>query len=168
VRAYVDRLLTVTRESVSPLARLEPLLHPWVAFAIMPIFALANAGVALRTDSMFDPLAIAIAAGLVLGKTIGVTGAAFLSVRSGAASLPKGVTWPIVAAGALLSGIGFTMSLFIASLGLEGPMLETAKTGILLGSLVAGSGGFLALSRLLPRADGGTLAGVTTEGPRAG
>ena len=151
-RACIDHLLTVARESVSPLVRLERALHPWVAFGIMPVFALANAGVALRPESLATPLALSIALGLVLGKTLGIGAAAFVGVRMGIARLPTGVTWPVVLAGALLAGIGFTMSLFIASLGLQGEMLETAKSGILLGSLVAGVGGFLLLRRFLPAA----------------
>lgn len=150
-RACVSHLHTVSRESVSPLARLEHQLHPWVAFAIMPIFALANAGVMLQPSTLTSPLAIAIAVGLLVGKTVGISAAAWIAVRTGAARLPTGVTWPIVIGGGLLSGIGFTMSLFIASLGLEGAMLESAKGGILLGSLVAGVGGFFLLRHLLAR-----------------
>ena len=149
-RACVAHLHRVTRESVSPLARLEHNLHPWVAFAIMPLFALANAGVMLQPSTLTSTLAIAIAVGLLVGKTLGISAAAWIAVRSGAARLPTGVTWPVVVAGGMLSGIGFTMSLFIASLGLEGAMLESAKGGILLGSLVAGIGGYVLLRRLLP------------------
>lgn len=148
-RTCVAHLQRVALESVSPLARLEHNLHPWVAFAIMPLFALVNAGVALEPSTLTSPLAIAIAAGLLVGKTLGVSVAAWIAVRSGAARLPSGVTWPVVIAGGLLSGIGFTMSLFIASLGLEGEMLASAKGGILLGSLVAGVGGYVLLRRLL-------------------
>ena len=146
----VRDLLRTARESVSPLEALERTLHPWMAFAIMPIFALANAGVALRPEGLGSPVAIAIAAGLVLGKTLGITAATALGVRSGLAPLPQGVTLRTVFAGALLSGIGFTMSLFIASLALEGAALESAKSGILLGSLAAGVGGYLLLRRVLP------------------
>lgn len=110
---------------------------------------MTHVGVRVR-EAIGSSLAIAVALGLVVGKTVGIGITAYLGVRLGLARLPEGVRWPTIVSGALLSGIGFTMSLFIASLGLEGDLLESAKSGILLGSLVAGVGGFLLLRRFLP------------------
>lgn len=140
-------------ESVqAPLQKLEHKLHPWVAFGIMPIFALANAGVPLASEGLggnTTAIALGIFFGLVFGKPIGVLGAAWLTVRSGIASLPAGVTWQQMAGASTLAGIGFTMSLFIAALGFgEGSeLLDTAKLAILAASLVAGFLGLVLLNR---------------------
>jgi len=135
------------REAVSPLARLEDWLHPWVGYAIMPVFALANAGVALKAESLGDAVGLMIALALILGKTAGILGFSYLAVKCQLARLPEGVTWPMMLAAAMLGGIGFTMALFIAGLAFAGQPghLESAKAGILLGSLVAGIGGALML-----------------------
>lgn len=124
---------------------LEHLLHPWSAFLIMPVFALANAGVPLSPEAVASPIAIAVTLGLVLGKPIGIGLAAWGVVKLRLGALPQGVTWPVLLGGALLCGIGFTMSLFIAGLALDVSQLDGARTGILLGSLLAGGGGMLAL-----------------------
>ena len=145
-RELVVDLSFASREAVSPLFRLETALHPWVAFVIMPLFALANAGVPIELDGMREPVAIAVAAGLLLGKPIGIFGASWLTVKLGWASRPEGVTWPILAGAAFLGGIGFTMALFIASLGLSGGLLVSAKIGIILGSFVSAVLGMLVLS----------------------
>jgi NhaA family Na+:H+ antiporter len=136
--AVRQKLERAARESISPLERLETGLHPWSAFLIMPIFALANAGVAFEPALLTDPAALAIGAGLVLGKPVGIVLASFLAVRLGIARLPDGLGWGVLASAGLLAGIGFTMSLFIAGLALEGPVLDAAKVGILVASLVAG------------------------------
>lgn len=134
----------------SPLQRLENALHVPVAFVVVPIFALANAGVALSMNGLSGDggrVAWGIVAGLVLGKPIGLLAASFLVIKSGAASLPQGVTWRHMAGGAVLCGIGFTMSLFVASLGFgESPLLQAAKTGILIASIVAGVVGYALLA----------------------
>ncbi len=127
----------ITRETVSPLEYLENALHPWVGFVIMPLFALANAGVPLRLTDLGAPVAIAVTLGLVLGKPIGIVAASWLAVVTGIARLPEGVRWPMLTAGGCLSGIGFTMALFIASLALHGSHLDTAKVGVLAGSLAS-------------------------------
>jgi len=111
-------LAIAARESMSPLERLETALHPWVGFVIMPVFALANAGVKLEPGAFRDPLALAVASGLVVGKPVGIVVFAWIAVRAGLARLPAGVGWGAVAAGGALAGIGFTMSLFIAGLAL--------------------------------------------------
>lgn len=140
--------------ATSPLHRLEHGLHPWVAFAIVPLFGFANAGVdisGLTADQLFAPLPLGIAAGLFLGKQIGIFGAVWLAVKLGIAGRLRGATWLQVYGVSLLCGIGFTMSLFIGGLAFPGdPLLvEEAKIGILMGSLVAALAGFAVL-RLAP------------------
>jgi NhaA family Na+:H+ antiporter len=134
----------------SPLHRLEHALSPWVAFAILPLFGFANAGVALGgagAGAWLAPLPLAIALGLFAGKQAGIFGAVRLSVGLGWASRPRGATWLQIYGIALLCGIGFTMSLFIASLAFPGrPMLaEEARIGILLGSFLSALAGWLVL-----------------------
>ncbi|MBN4056696.1 Na+/H+ antiporter NhaA [bacterium AH-315-J21] len=126
--------LFTARESVSPLERLETMLHPWVAFLIMPVFALANAAVTLNVSSFGESLSIAVILGLVAGKPIGILLSSFLVIAVGWASLPEKVGWLTMIGAGALAGIGFTMSLFIASLALDGTLLETAKGGVLIGS----------------------------------
>jgi Na+:H+ antiporter, NhaA family len=133
----LDELVFASREAVSPLERLERALHPWVGFVIMPIFALANAGVGVSLGALLNPVATSVAAGLVVGKPLGIFLASWLVVRLGWALLPGGVSWPVVFGAGCLGGIGFTMSLFIASLSLEGDLLRAAKAGILMGSAVS-------------------------------
>ncbi len=135
-------------ESLSPVERLEIMLHPWVGFVIMPIFALANAGITIHGADFGHSVSVAIFVGLVLGKPIGVFAFSWLAVRSGLAVLGPGLSWPHVAAGAFLTGIGFTMSLFIAGLAFEPAILNAAKLGILSASIVAAAIGSLMLFRL--------------------
>lgn len=143
----LDRASFAARESVSPLSRLEHGLHPWVAFLIMPVFALANAGVEVRMDAATDPLAAAIAAGLLFGKPIGILGFSWLGVKLGIAQLPTGTGWMHVAAGGCLAGIGFTMAIFLATLSLPGVEIEAGKIGILGGSLLSAVLGSFLLAR---------------------
>ena len=140
-----------TRETVSPLAYLETTLHTWVAFAIMPLFALANAGVPFTASDLVDPVAIAVAAGLVIGKPLGIVGFSWLAVRAGLAALPQGVTWGHLFGGGLLTGIGFTMALFICGLALDAEFLDAAKVGVLAASVVAAVLGMLVMTQLLPK-----------------
>ncbi|MBJ7501114.1 MAG: Na+/H+ antiporter NhaA [Sphingopyxis sp.] len=138
----------------SPLHRLEHGLHPWVAFAIVPLFGFANAGVDIRglgIDQLFAPLPLGIAAGLFLGKQVGIFGSVWLSVKLGIAGKLRGATWLQIYGVAMLCGIGFTMSLFIGGLAFPGDALlvEEAKIGILMGSLAAALIGFAVL-RLAP------------------
>jgi NhaA family Na+:H+ antiporter len=142
-----------TRDAKSPLQRFEHALHPWVTFGIVPIFALFNAGVILNREaihaiSSFDPRAIApgVTLGLILGKQVGVFTASWLLVKTGVATLPSGVGWRELYGAAWLTGMGFTMSLFISGLAYKDVALHNeAKMGILLGSLIAGVIGFLFL-----------------------
>lgn len=135
----------------APLQKMEHELHTWVQFVIMPIFALANAGVALGGASLSGgsaSVAAGIIVGLIAGKLIGLFGASWLVVRAGIAELPRGVTWHHMFGVSILGGIGFTMSLFVASLAFDDPaMLATAKLSILVASLLAASAGMLVLSR---------------------
>ncbi len=139
------------RKSVSPLERFEAKLHPWVAFGIMPLFALANAGVPISADSFSHPLALAVAAGLLAGKPVGIFVFSWLAVKTGLAKLPGKVSWKAIFAGGLLAGIGFTMALFIAGLAVRGPMLDDAKLGVILGSAASAVGGMLMLTLIFPR-----------------
>ncbi|MBT8486501.1 MAG: Na+/H+ antiporter NhaA [Phycisphaerales bacterium] len=128
---------------LTPLNRLEHELHPWVAFLIMPIFALANAGVTIgggTGSAAASPIALGVALGLILGKPIGVMVAAWIAVKIGLGELPRGSSWRQVLGASCLAGIGFTMSLFIANLAFrEGDaLLPLAKVGILGGSLISG------------------------------
>ncbi len=141
-QAALHDLEAASRAVATPLQRMEHALHPWVSFGIMPLFALANAGVALEgglLDDLLHPISLGIALGLVVGKPVGVTLLAWLTVRLGWADLPVGVGWAQVVGVGLLAGIGFTMSLFITGLAFEGTAFEPlAKIGILGASLVAG------------------------------
>ena len=135
--------------------RIEHSLQPWVAFVIVPIFALANAGVVITGNigaTAADPIFLGVLVGLIVGKQIGITVAAYLVVRFRLAVLPRGVGWRHIYGAAWLGGIGFTMSLFIAELSFGGkPELALAKMGILAASLVAGTGGFLVLRKVSAR-----------------
>ncbi len=128
-------------QSQSPLHRIEHGLHPWVAFGILPLFAFANAGVSLTGVSFTDllaPLPLGIAAGLVLGKQLGVFGATFLAVKAGLANRPTGASWAHIYGVACLTGIGFTMSLFIGTLAFgDAALLDQVRLGVLSGSLVS-------------------------------
>ncbi|MDH5307908.1 MAG: Na+/H+ antiporter NhaA [Myxococcales bacterium] len=148
--AALRELETAARETLSPLERIETSLHPWSSFAIMPVFALANAGVPLEVGAFGEPIAIAVALGLLLGKPLGVLLVSFAAVRVGLAQLPRDVGWGVLAGGGLLAGIGFTMALFIAGLALEGAQLDAAKLGVLAASLLAAGGGILLLFLTLP------------------
>ncbi len=135
-----------------PLERLEHGLHGFVAFFVIPVFALANAGVAFGADLgalATDPVALGIALGLVVGKPLGVLPLAYLAVKIGVAELPAGVTWRHVLGVSFLTGIGFTMSIFIANLAFgPGAFLDSAKLGILVASLVSGVLGAVTLLSL--------------------
>jgi Na+:H+ antiporter, NhaA family len=142
----------LARHSVSPAERIAHVLHPWSSFLIVPLFALANAGVSIKGDAFDGAGAAAVTAGvmlgLVAGKTLGITGAAWLGMRLGIARLPEAATWPMMFAIAAVAGVGFTVSLFVAELAFEGGALQdAAKLGVLAGSTVAAVVGGIALSR---------------------
>ena len=133
----------------TPLQRLEHTMHTPVAFLIIPIFALANAGIPIEFsglgDTLFHPVTLGVMSGLVLGKFLGIAGSCYLAIKLGIGRLPQGVTFNQLSGVAVLAGIGFTMSIFIAELAFAGEdqYLLMAKTGILFASLVAGIGGYL-------------------------
>ena len=148
----------------SPLKRAEHALHPWVAFAVLPMFAFANAGVSLQgvtLATLLQAIPLGIACGLLVGKAIGVFGASWLLVRFAGASLPTGANWWQLFGVCLLCGVGFTMSLFIGALAFEGQGADYAtqvKLGVLCGSILSGVAGTLVLLRRNARHD---LVGVS-------
>jgi Na+:H+ antiporter, NhaA family len=149
-------LAGLTREAVSPLARLEHLLHPWTSYVVIPVFALANAGVSISRSSLGNALTsgitLGVVAGLVVGKTVGVTMFTWLATRTGITRLPEGVGWGQLVGVAALAGIGFTVSLFITSLAFQTQAIQdAAKVGILIASLLAGLLGALLLARFRRR-----------------
>ncbi len=136
------QLRVANREMLPPVVRVQSTLHPWVAFGIMPIFALANAGVTVGgVDLSTGPTSLVllgVATALVIGKPLGIVAITWLTVRSGWLRLPPGVSWPGLWLVGFLAGIGFTMSIFIALLAFpDQELLAAAKLGVLLGSLVA-------------------------------
>jgi NhaA family Na+:H+ antiporter len=169
----VEELETLCELAQPPLIRLEHALHGIVAFGIMPLFALSNAGVTL-SSALFDtgigsPVTIGVVLGLVVGKPLGIAAFSWLAVRLGIAALPSGVTWPMVGAAGVLGGIGFTMALFIAGLAFtDATLLDEAKLAILVASTLTGVTGWLLLRRvsLVPSAASGAAeipADSTTE-----
>jgi NhaA family Na+:H+ antiporter len=140
---------TPGENQVSPLHRLEHMLHPWVSYGIMPVFALANAGVnitGVTAAVFFEPVSIGIMLGLVLGKQIGVTLFSFIAVKLNLASLPGDIGWRHIYGAGWLAGIGFTMSLFISALAFgEGEMLMISKIGILAASFISAAAGLCLL-----------------------
>jgi NhaA family Na+:H+ antiporter len=150
-------LATLSREAVSPLARMEHALHPWTSYVIIPLFALANAGVQLGGGAVGDALTsrvtLGIVLGLVMGKILGITLFSWGAVRLGVARLPSEVGWGQVTAVAAVAGIGFTVSLFIAALAFSDPgVLAAAKVGILGASIIAGGIGAALLAATRRRA----------------
>ncbi|MDO5686880.1 MAG: Na+/H+ antiporter NhaA [Neisseria sp.] len=141
--------VAVSAEQETPLIAWEHVLSSWVAFGVVPVFGWANAGVSFagfHYDVLFEPVVIGIATGLFLGKQLGVVGTVWLLVQSKITRLPEGATWWQLYGVALLCGIGFTMSLFIALLAFADPVWqEQAKIGVLFGSALSGLAGFIVL-----------------------
>ena len=163
----LDRLVTETQ---APLQRLEHQLQTWVAFIIVPLFAFSNAGVRLTSEALdglaTDRVVLGVAVGLVLGKTVGVFAATWAAAKTGVGQLPAGVTYRHVLGLAITAGIGFTVALFVAGLAFEpgSPFTDSAKIGILGGSLVAGIVGYVVL-RTSPPADEAEAGSVTRSEP---
>ncbi|ABA88636.1 pH-dependent sodium/proton antiporter NhaA [Syntrophotalea carbinolica DSM 2380] len=152
VLAFAIPLRTKDQDGHSLLRHLEHTLHPWVAYGILPIFAFANAGVSLAGISftdVFSPLPLGIAAGLFVGKQFGIVVFSWIGVKLRMARLPQGVSWGEFHGMAVLCGIGFTMSLFIATLALDGSQetADAARLGVLLGSLMSALSGYYLLKR---------------------
>jgi len=150
-RAAIQAIEVAAEHAQTPLQRLEHILHPWVGYFIMPIFALANAGIAIKGDflsAFAQPVTLGVMAGLIFGKQIGIFSASYIAVKLGWSDLPSGMTWTRLYGLAWLAGIGFTMSLFIASLAFgESEFLAMSKAGILVASLISGIAGAAILNR---------------------
>jgi NhaA family Na+:H+ antiporter len=157
-QAAAQTLEVIAERIQSPLLRLERILNPWVAYLIVPVFAFANAGVDARGNllvALSHPIALGIIVGLVLGKPLGITLFAWLVVKLRLADLPFGVTWAQLFGASWLAGIGFTMSLFIASSAFSSPVpLGISKVAILVTSLLASAVGFALLSLASPTQEG--------------
>lgn len=155
-RKVLKDLRFITVESESPVDRFIHVMHPWVTFVIMPIFALGNAGVKIESFDIFSffsqPIFIGIALGLLIGKPLGVVFLSWLSIKLNLSSYPKDVTLMQILGASFLAGIGFTMSLFIGNLAIKEPSLEVYyKTGILSGSFLSALIGTLFLNMVLPK-----------------
>ncbi len=151
----IESLKQARKDAESPLQRLEYALHPVISFIVMPVFAFSNAGVILEgvNSSLFsDNLFTGIVAGLVFGKVGGIMLFSWLACKFNLAILPEGLRWVHISGAALLGGVGFTMSLFIAGLAFgAGSLLDVSKMAILFASFIAGVAGYIVLSRSLPR-----------------
>ncbi len=147
-----SHMITAVQHAETPLQQLEQALHPWVTIVVMPIFALANAGITLGENIgalLISPVALGIMLGLLLGKPVGIVLSSWLLIRGGVVTLPEGVSWSHLWAAGCLAGIGFTMSLFIAGLAFpHGALLMSAKVGILAASTAAGIIGWWFLKRI--------------------
>jgi len=171
--AALWELQAATEQAQAPMLRIEHALAPWIAFGVVPIFALANAGVRIDLAAagrlVSEPVVLGVALGLLVGKQVGITALAWLVVRSGLASLPNGVDWLQIYGAAWVCGIGFTMSLFIADLAYgSSEALELAKIGILGASVVAGLGGYVLLRAASARGDRTSRRGEVSEPTAAG
>jgi Na+:H+ antiporter, NhaA family len=143
----LDQLL---RDTDSIAERLERSVHPWVSFFVLPLFALASAGVALSTERLklasSSPIALGIFLGLLVGKSVGITAFSYLAVRTGIAAMAEGLTWSGIAGVGILAGLGFTVALFISGLSFEDEaVVTTAKVAVLAASLAAGLIGYIYL-----------------------
>ncbi|AMV15316.1 Na(+)/H(+) antiporter NhaA [Legionella pneumophila] len=123
------------RETLSPVERLEFLLHPWIGYLIMPLFALANAGVLINFSDFTNEVTIAVFLGFILGKPIGVFSFSFIADFLGLAKRPSDLNWILLACGSILTGIGFTMAIFIANLAFNENLINSARLGIMLASI---------------------------------
>jgi NhaA family Na+:H+ antiporter len=152
--------MRTNKDEPCPLREMEHTLHPWVAYGIMPIFAFANAGVSLAGmtfRTLFEPIPIGVALGLVVGKQLGIFGFAKLAIRFGLAKLPEGANWLSLYGTSVLCGIGFTMSLFISTLAFDSGVHDygvSARLGILIGSFISAVLGYAVLKSSLEAESG--------------
>jgi Na+/H+ antiporter NhaA len=156
--------------AISPNERLQHRLHRWTSFLIVPLFALANAGVHLDGEllgrAVSSPVTLGIVVGFVVGKPLGIVGAAWLASRTWPGGLPRGLSWPEIAGGGAVAAVGFTVSLLIASLAFHGPQLEEAKLGVLLAAVLATLSGwatFRIIGRLPTAVRARQLSGTAPE-----
>lgn len=147
----LEDIRQVAAYALTPLQRLEHAMHPFVAFVVMPVFALANAGIAVPTDMMgqlFNPVTMGVVLGLLVGKVSGIMGMCYLTIRMGWATFPEKCGWIHLLGASLLAAVGFTMSLFITELAFnDRELVLMAKLGILIASLIGGIGGYVLLKR---------------------
>jgi NhaA family Na+:H+ antiporter len=150
----IERVKLLSLAAETPLQKLEYALHPWVAFLIMPLFALSNSGMVIGSDfftAVLNPVSLGVTFGLILGKFVGVLLFTWVMVKSGIAALPEQANWKHITGVALLAGVGFTMSLFISGLAFDEPLfIDSAKYGILLASVISGILGIVFLKRISP------------------
>jgi len=148
----IQHVKNLSLAAETPLQKIEQALHPWVAFLIMPLFALANSGIMIGADiftAIINPVSIGVTTGLVIGKFVGIISFTWILVKTGLGKLPDQAKWKHIIGVALLAGIGFTMSLFISGLAFKNPIfVDQAKYGILLASIVSGILGTIVLKRL--------------------
>lgn len=172
-RADLATMETLARHAVSPAERLQHLLHPFASFVIIPLFALANAGIEITSGMLggdgASRVAVGVGLGLVVGKTLGITLASMLAVRLGLGVLPAGATWSQLVGVACLGGIGFTVALFVTGIAFDDPALaNAAKVGILLASTLAAIIGSLLLLRRTPPSSPATTEVAVEDGWRDG
>ena len=146
----VEQIETLSRGTEGPMERLESMVHPWVSFVVLPLFALANAGIVFTSgtlsEALSSPITLGVAAGLLLGNPLGVLGMTWLAVRLRVGQLPSAVTWRHVLGTGFLAGIGFTVAIFVSGIAFDDPALvDQAKMGIFGASLIAGVIGYLFL-----------------------
>lgn len=148
----IEKIKSLSLDAETPLQKIEHALHPWVAFLIMPVFALANAGMVIESDffsSLVNPVSMGVITGLVVGKLTGILLFCWIAVKMKVADLPADAKWGHLVGVALLAGVGFTMSLFITGLAFDNEVMITqAKYGILVASLVSGVAGLLVLKNV--------------------
>jgi Na+/H+ antiporter NhaA len=156
--------------AISPNERLQHRLHPWTSFVIVPLFALANAGIhvdgQLLGDAVTSPVTLGIVVGYVVGKPLGIVGAAWLASRPWLAGLRRALSWPVIVGGGTVAGIGFTVSLLISSIAFEGRQLEEAKLGVLAAATLAALlalGVFQIIRRLPAEVRARQIAGTADE-----
>ncbi len=166
--APLRRVAQAGQEALPPVIRIQARLHPWVAFGIMPLFALANAGVPLGgvqwNDGPSLSVLLGVSLGLVLGKPLGVLLASFVMVKTGLCRLPAGVHWSGIGLVGIVAGIGFTMAIFIAGLAFDDPgLLAAAKLAVLLASGVAAAAGYALGAAVLPKSVAAGAAQTASE-----
>jgi NhaA family Na+:H+ antiporter len=149
--SIIEKIKHVSSDAETPLQKLEHALHPLVAYVVLPVFAFANSGVQINTNAIIEalnPVTIGIIAGLVIGKAIGVTGFVWIATKVKFLFLPENISWKHIIGVGLLAGVGFTMSIFITDLAFKDQdLVEKAKIGILVASLISGISGLLLLRK---------------------
>lgn len=144
-RETIQAAEVAARETISPAERFQIALHPWVGFLVMPLFALANAGLSLNMGDLGNSITLSVFLGFALGKPVGVLAFTWLAVWLKIATRPPELTWGLIAGGGWLAGVGFTMALFIANLAFDEQLIQAAKLGIFLASTVSAAGGLALL-----------------------